>query len=86
MPALLRDIRLLDLLELCGTTAQTGRHLSLSQPTISRRYLSLAKDFGLKRDRHQHWACGYGTSATMRLLRHTAQALGQKEGPEQLEG
>lgn len=26
------------LLELCGTTVQTSRHLQLSRPTISRRY------------------------------------------------
>jgi len=39
LPELLHDIRLLDLLELCGTTVQTSRLLlQLSQPTISRRY------------------------------------------------
>ncbi len=32
LPALLHDIRLLDLLELCGTTVQTSRLLLLSQP------------------------------------------------------
>ncbi|MFN9658828.1 MAG: hypothetical protein ACK6BC_00375, partial [Cyanobacteriota bacterium] len=63
------DIRLLDLLELCGTTVQTSRLLQLSQPTISRRYRLLSEDFGLVRDRRQLWGCGYGTSAAMRLLR-----------------
>ena len=32
LPELLHDIRLLDLLELCGTTVQTSRLLQLSQP------------------------------------------------------
>ena len=69
LPKLLEDIRLLDLLELCGTTVQTSRLLWVSQPTISRRYRSLAADFGLVRDRRQLCGCGYGTSAAMRLLR-----------------
>lgn len=69
LPELLHDIRLLDLLELCGTTVQTSRLLQISQPTISRRYRILSKDFGLVRDRRQLWGCGYGTSASMRLLR-----------------
>ncbi|MFZ0407907.1 MAG: hypothetical protein WAM11_07355 [Cyanobium sp.] len=69
LPELLHDIRLLDLLELCGTTVQASRLLWLSQPTISRRYRILAAEFGLVRDRRQLWGCGYGTSAAMRLLR-----------------
>lgn len=69
LPELLHDIRLLDLLELCGTTVQASRLLQLSQPTISRRYRLLSEDFGLVRDRRQLWGCGYGTSAAMRLLR-----------------
>jgi hypothetical protein len=69
LPKLLEEIRMLDLLELYGTTVQTSRVLWVSQPTISRRYRRLAADFGLVRDRRQLWGCGYGTSATMRLLR-----------------
>ena len=69
LPELLHDIRLLDLLELCGTSVQASRLLEVSQPTISRRYRSLAEDFGLVRDRRQLWGCRYGTSAAMRLLR-----------------
>ena len=75
LPELLHDIRLLDLLELCGTTVQTSRLLQLSQPLVgqrqegSRRYRLLSEDFGLVRDRRQLWGCGYGTSASMRLLR-----------------
>ena len=69
LPELLQDIRLLDLLELCGTTVQASRLLHVSQPTISRRYRNLASDFNLVRNRRQLWGCGYGTSASMRLLR-----------------
>jgi len=69
LPKLLEEIRMLDLLELYGTTVQTSRVLWVSQPTISRRYRRLATEFGLVRDRRQLWGCGYGTSATMRLLR-----------------
>lgn len=68
-PNVLQDIRLLDLLELCGTTVQASRLLHVSQPTISRRYRNLASDFNLVRNRRQLWGCGYGTSAAMRLLR-----------------
>ncbi|MFN9568887.1 MAG: LysR family transcriptional regulator, partial [Cyanobacteriota bacterium] len=51
LPEMLQDIRLLDLLELCGSTVQTGQLMNLSQPTVSRRYRSLAADFGLARKR-----------------------------------
>jgi DNA-binding transcriptional LysR family regulator len=69
LPALLQDIRLLDLLEISGTTQEAARSASLSQPTVSRRTRSLASDFGLKPNRHQQLGCCYGTSTAMRLLR-----------------
>jgi hypothetical protein len=69
LPELLQDIRLLDLLELSGTTLHASGVLSLSQPTVSRRYRALAKDFCLEREQRQRSGCCYGTSATMRLLR-----------------
>lgn len=69
LPELLRDIRLLDLLELSGSTVQASQLLNLSQPSVSRRYRSLAQDFGLERNLRQHWRCRYGSSDTMRLLR-----------------
>jgi hypothetical protein len=69
LPELLSDIRLLDLLELSGSTVQASQFLSLSQPTVSRRYRSLAQDFDLERNLRQHWRCRYGTSETMRWLR-----------------
>ena len=69
LPELLHDIRLLDLLELSGSTVQASQLLSLSQPSVSRRYRSLAQDFGLVRDLRQHQRCRFGTSETMRWLR-----------------
>jgi hypothetical protein len=69
VPALLQDIRLLDLLELSGSTVQASELLSLSQPTVSRRYRSLAQDFGLERDPRQRKLCRYGSTDTMRWLR-----------------
>lgn len=69
LPELLQDIRLLDLLELCGSTVQTGQLMNLSQPTVSRRYRSLAADFGLARKRRSGDGCAYGTSACIQLLR-----------------
>jgi hypothetical protein len=69
LPELLQDIRLLDLLELCGSTVHASAVLSLSQPTVSRRYRALAADFNLERDLRQRGACCFGSSTTMRLLR-----------------
>lgn len=68
-PDLLSDIRLLDLLELCGSTRQAGALLQLSQPTVSRRYRALAEDFGLVQTPTPPWRCRYGTTRTMQLLR-----------------
>ncbi len=69
LPELLQDIRLLDLLELCGTTVQASAVLRLSQPTVSRRYRALAADFNLERNLRQQGGCCFGSSATMQLLR-----------------
>ena len=69
LPGLLADIRLLDLLELSGSTRQASRMLQLSQPSVSRRYRALAEDFALRAEADSHQACRYGTNATMHLLR-----------------
>jgi DNA-binding transcriptional LysR family regulator len=74
VPELLQDIRLLDLLELSGSTVQASRLLSLSQPTVSRRYRSLAQDFGLQRDPRQRERCRYGRTEAMRWLRLASRA------------
>lgn len=68
-PDLLQDIRLLDLLELSGSTVRAGALLNLSQPTVSRRYSLLAQDFGLEPLPRQSRRCRYGTSEAMRWLR-----------------
>jgi len=67
-PALLQDIQLLDLLELSGSTQKASRLVQLSQPTISRRYRQLARDFALVANRRQA-GCRYGSSRVMQLLR-----------------
>jgi hypothetical protein len=69
LPSLLQDIRLLDLLELSGTTVQAGQMLNISQPTVSRRYRLLAQDFGLEGDPRQDTHCRYGCTEVIRWLR-----------------
>lgn len=69
LPELLADVRLLDLLELCGSTHQASRLLQISQPSVSRRYRALAEDFELRADPHHSRDCRYGSNATMQLLR-----------------
>jgi hypothetical protein len=49
-------------------------------------YRLLAEDFGLVRDRRQLWACGYGTSAAMRLLHLAAAHTPSVPGGGQLAG
>lgn len=69
-PQLLRDLHLLDVLELTGTTYLAGQWLALSQPTVSRRYRRLAADFGLKPSRRGAKVCRFGSSVSLRQLRH----------------
>jgi len=69
LPALLQDIRLLDLLELSGTTQEAARLACLSQPTVSRRTRLLTDDFALEVNRRRREGCCYGTSPVMQLLR-----------------
>lgn len=68
-PGLLSDLRLLDLLELSGSTRRAGRLLDLSQPTVSRRYRTLVSDFGLQSPAVESPACRYGSSRALQLLR-----------------
>lgn len=74
VPPLLAGIDLVDLLELCGSTTATAAALGLSQPTVSRRYRSLASDLGLRR-----WGQSgpqqllYGDTTCLRLLRRACQ-------------
>ncbi len=73
-PALLRDVLLLDLLELTGSTQEASRHLALSQPSVSRRYRRLARDFGLRRDLRLRWGFRFGSNGSIRHLRLAARA------------
>ena len=49
IPLSLRDLVMLDLLELTGSTTATAEMLTMSQPSVSRRYRSVARDLGLAR-------------------------------------
>ena len=69
LPALLQDIRLLDLLEISGTSQEASRVCGLSQPTVSRRTRVLAEDFNLQVNRRRPQGCRYGSSTVMQLLR-----------------
>ena len=44
IPSSLRDLVMLDLLELTGSTTATAELLTMSQPSVSRRYRSVARD------------------------------------------
>ena len=69
LPALLQDIRLLDLLEISGTALEASRACGLSQPSVSRRTRALTEDFNLQVNRRRQLGCRYGTSTAMQLLR-----------------
>ena len=68
-PTVLRDLVLVDLLELTGSTSATGRLLGLSQPTVSRRYRSLASELGLQRISRNPVGRRFGDAPWMALLR-----------------
>lgn len=69
VPSALRDLVLLDMVALIGTTSGAGEHLHLSQPTVSRRCRRLAAELGL--GSQQGRAAGERTadSICLRLLR-----------------
>jgi hypothetical protein len=74
LPALLQDIRLLDLLELSGTTLAASCFMHLNQSSVSRRYRALAADFALVPNRRRQLGCCYGTSTVMQQLRLVCRA------------
>ena len=74
-PDLLDGLNTLDLLELCGSMAAAAGPLNLSQPTISRRYQKISKDFGLnKATCHLIDDLQYGETECIRLLRRAFQS------------
>jgi hypothetical protein len=50
MPSALRDLVLVGMLELSGSTSAAASMLNVSQPTASRRNRQLAQELGLQRD------------------------------------
>ena len=69
IPACLRDLVMVDLLELTGSTTAAAQLLNLSQPSVSRRYRSLADDLGLERQTQRPYGRRYSDADWMALLR-----------------
>ena len=69
IPAALRDLQLVDLLELTGSTTASAAQSGLSQPSVSRRYRALAADLGLQRQGRDSIGKRYGHTPWLQLLR-----------------
>lgn len=69
IPAALRDLQLVDLLELTGSTTASAAQSGLSQSSVSRRYRALAADLGLQRREHDPIGRRYGHTPWLQLLR-----------------
>ena len=74
-PELFDGLNTLDFLELCGSMAAAATPLNLSQPTVSRRYRKISRDFGLnKATRRTIDDLQYGETECIRLLRRAFQS------------
>ncbi len=74
-PELFDGLNTLDLMELCGSMVAAAGPLNLSQPTISRRYRKISRDFGLnKATRRTIDDLQYGETECIRLLRRAFQS------------
>jgi len=74
-PELFDGLNTLDLIELCGSMAAAAGPLNLSQPTVSRRYQKISRDFGLnKASRRFLENLHYGETTCIRLLRRAFQS------------
>jgi len=69
IPGSLRDLVLVDLLELTGSTVATAEALAMSQPSVSRRYRGVARDLGLVRNNQMPVGRRFSDTAWMRQLR-----------------
>ena len=69
VPSALRDLVLLDMVALTGSTSGAGEHLHLSQPTVSRRCRRLAAELGMSGRFGRAMAERTGDSICLRLLR-----------------
>lgn len=68
-PGALRDLVLVDVLEITGTTAAAAAALAVSQPSVSRRYRTVASELGLQRDNHKPIGRRFADAAWMAPLR-----------------
>jgi hypothetical protein len=69
IPTVLRDLQLVDLLELTGSTTASAAQIGLSQPSVSRRYRALAADLGLQRLPDEPIGKRYGHAPWLQFLR-----------------
>ena len=69
VPTVLRDLQLVDLLELTGSTTASAAQIGLSQPSVSRRYRALAADLGLQPLPDEPIGKRYGHTPWLQLLR-----------------
>ncbi len=69
VPQSLRDVELIDMLELTGSATRAAAVLHLSQPTVSRRYQGIARDLGLTRRSRNDPGLRFGDSPSLRLMR-----------------
>ena len=75
LPELFDGLNTLDLIELCGSMAAAAGPLNLSQPTVSRCYQKISRDFGLnKASRRFLEDLHYGETTCIRLLRRAFQS------------
>ena len=69
IPSVLRDLVLVDMLELTGSTVTAAQLLNLSQPSVSRRYRRLASELGVEPNRNDPPGRRFADAEWMRLLR-----------------
>ncbi len=69
IPHVLRDLQLVDYLELTGSTTASAAQIGWSQPSVSRRYRALAAELGLQHLADQPMGKRYGDAPWLTLLR-----------------
>lgn len=69
IPSVLRDLQLVDLLELTGSTTASAAQIGVSQSSVSRRYRALAADLGLQQLARDSIGRRYGHTPWLQLLR-----------------
>ena len=69
IPSCLRDLVMVDMLELTGTTTAAAEQLGVSQSSVSRRYRSVAHDLDLVHAPDAAIGLRYGNTTWLRTLR-----------------